>query len=72
MIEGIGYINLQGEEVVKPIYEEAPDFHKGFAAVRLNGKWGAIDSQGEIVEPIPSSDRKEFVRSEINTFIIRL
>ena len=51
MIEGIGYINLQGEEVVKPIYEEAPDFHKGFAAVRLNGKWGTIDSQGEIVEP---------------------
>ncbi|MBR3590218.1 MAG: WG repeat-containing protein [Alistipes sp.] len=35
---GIGYINLQGEEVVKPMYEEATDFHNGFAAVRLNGK----------------------------------
>lgn len=30
--EGIGYINQQGEEVVKPMYEEATDFYKGFAA----------------------------------------
>lgn len=49
--EGIGYINQQGEEVVKPMYEEATDFHNGYAAVRLNGKWGAIDQQGEVVEP---------------------
>ena len=49
--ECIGYINQHGEEVVKPMYEEATDFCKGFVAVRLNGKWGAIDRHGDVVEP---------------------
>lgn len=49
--EGIGYINKQGEEVVKPMYEEASDFYKGYATVRLNGKWGVIESHGDVVEP---------------------
>ena len=49
--KGIGFINMQGEEIVVPKYEEVTNFHKGFAAVRLNGKWGAINKQGEVVEP---------------------
>ena len=49
--KGIGFINIQGEEIVAPKYEEAANFHKGFAAVRLNGKWGAINKRGEVVVP---------------------
>lgn len=49
--KGIGFINIQGEEIVAPKYEEVTNFHKGFAAVRLNGKWGAINKRGEVVVP---------------------
>ncbi|MBR6631294.1 MAG: WG repeat-containing protein [Alistipes sp.] len=31
------------------MYEEATDFHNGFAAVRLNGKCGAVNQKGEPV-----------------------
>lgn len=50
--EGVGFVNKLGEEVVRPQYEEASDFYQGRAAVRLNGKWGAINKHGEIVVPI--------------------
>ena len=49
--KGIGFINKQGKEIIAPIYEEASDFYEGFAKVRLNGKWGKIDKQGDVVEP---------------------
>ena len=50
--KGVGFVNKQGEEIVAPQYEEASDFHEGRAAVRLNGKYGAIDKRGEIVVPL--------------------
>lgn len=50
--KGIGFVNKQGKEIVTPKYEEVSDFYQGRAAVRLNGKWGAIDKHGEIVVPI--------------------
>jgi hypothetical protein len=28
--------------VIEPIYDEARDFSEGFAAVRLNKKWGFV------------------------------
>jgi hypothetical protein len=45
-----GYINKQGIEVVKPIYDNVYDLHEGFAIVK-NNKWGYINKQG--IEVIP-------------------
>lgn len=49
-----GYINKKGETVIDFIYDRAWDFFDadGFAAVRLNGKEGLIDINGNIVMPI--------------------
>ena len=33
--------------LVKPQFEAVRDFHNGYAAARLNGKWGLIDKAGE-------------------------
>ncbi len=51
-------INLQGNVVVKnndnyievpSIYDEYRDFSEGLAAVKLNGKWGFINTQGMVI-----------------------
>lgn len=46
-----GYISVDGEIVIEPIYEQAYGFSDGMAAVKLNGKWGFINSEGIIVVP---------------------
>ena len=56
------YLNwrLSGEKIdlntpefkILPIYEEAGKFEDGFAKVKMNGKWGVINEDGEfIIEP---------------------
>ena len=48
----IGFINLNGEIVVKPVYEEVGYFNYGVCPVSINGFWGLINDQGkEIVPP---------------------
>ncbi len=48
----IGFVNKVGKEVIPPQYEDASPFADGFAAVKLNGKWGFIDTSGKwLVEP---------------------
>lgn len=37
------------ETVIAPVYSEAESFREGYAAVQLNGKWGAIDESGQLV-----------------------
>ena len=50
--KGIGFVSQKGKEIVKSKYSSARDFHNGFAAVCLNGKWGFVDEKGkEIVKP---------------------
>ena len=44
-----GYINTNGQEITKCIFDEACDFSEGLAAVKLNGKWGFIDVNGVFV-----------------------
>lgn len=43
-----GY-KLDDKWVISPIYEYGSDFKNGFAMVRLNGKFGFIDTSGNIV-----------------------
>lgn len=48
----IGFINLEGEFIVKPVYDEVEYFKEGVCPVSINGYWGLINDQGkEIVPP---------------------
>ena len=49
-----GFINKDGKEVVKPIYDEVDDdFFEGLARVEINDKWGFINKEGKkVVKPI--------------------
>ena len=50
--EGIhGFIDLQGREIVAPIYEDAKGFNNGYALVKKDGLWGAINKKGVVVMP---------------------
>ena len=47
-----GYIDANGNEMVKPMYEDATSFHcNKLAAVVLNGKVGFIDETGKEIIP---------------------
>lgn len=44
-----GYVDENKNIVIKPMYEEAYDFHEGLARVKVNGKYGYIDTKGNMV-----------------------
>ncbi|WP_175202898.1 WG repeat-containing protein, partial [Achromobacter ruhlandii] len=41
-----GYVDKQGQMVIKPAFQEAESFQNGLAAVRQEGLWGYIDKRG--------------------------
>ena len=41
-----GYINMQGETVIKPQFDEVRPFNSGYAWVKSSDKWGLIDKKG--------------------------
>lgn len=47
-----GFIDKQGEEVIKPVYEDAFPFEAGQARIKKDGKWGYIDSTGKLLIPM--------------------
>ncbi|XDD49668.1 WG repeat-containing protein [Leptospira sp. WS92.C1] len=48
-----GYVDISGNWIVPPLYEEALHFDQnGLASVRKDGKWGKVDLQNRIVVPI--------------------
>lgn len=51
-----GFINKEGKEVVIPKYENAKQFHNGFACVQKNDKWGFIDQTGKLIIPCKFDD----------------
>ena len=51
MGEKWGYINLKGEVVIPPQYDEAYLFSDGIACVMIDGKYGFINKIGETVIP---------------------
>ena len=44
-----GYINYEGEVVIKPQFDNAEPFSEGMAAVKIGNAWGYINHGGEIV-----------------------
>lgn len=46
-----GFENKEGQNIIEPIYDNATEFNKyGFAGVKQDGKWGAIDESGNIID----------------------
>ena len=58
-----GFVDSQGNVVVKHEYDEAKEQNKyGYAAVKLNGLWGAIDKGGKVVlEPLVNLDNNIYI-----------
>lgn len=74
-----GYVNLSGEYLINPKYEDAKSFNLGIAAIKDNDKWGYIDSEGnEIINKEYddafnfSSDGTAFVKNNNNLKVITL
>ncbi len=47
-----GYINTNGEYVIKPQFDKAFNFSCGYASVGKKGEWGYINEKGELVKVI--------------------
>ena len=46
-----GYVDKDGNVVVEYVYDDATEQNEyGYAAVKKDGKWGAINSRGEVVQ----------------------
>src|SRR5215813_10009334 len=46
------FIDLKGETVIKPAFDDAQNFSEGLAAVQVGRKWGYIDKTGKpVIEP---------------------
>lgn len=45
----VGVVNTKGEYVFEPQFDNFLGYKNGFAQIELNGKWGYIDSLGNIV-----------------------
>ena len=60
-----GYVTTRGFQKVMPIYDEAADFSKQGARVKLNGKYGVIDSEGKVQVPIKLDKLPSVITDEI-------
>ena len=50
--EKIGFIDTTGKMVVEPIYDDILTLRNGMVIVQLDGKWGFIDENGKMIDPI--------------------
>lgn len=47
-----GFLDAQGQLVIKPIFDDVGDYHFGAASAKKNGKWGYIDPTGNwLIQP---------------------
>ena len=44
-----GYMDMSGETVIKPKYDDVRDMKSNITAANLNGRWGYIDQSGKTV-----------------------
>lgn len=47
----VGFVDINNNSLTGFIYEDAEPFKDGLAAVKINGKWGYINAEGETVIP---------------------
>lgn len=58
-----GYINKSGKFVIEPKFDEAEDFSDGLAAVKMNDKWGFIDTLGNVKVDFKFSNKPNSFRN---------
>ena len=58
--EKYGFINSNGDMVIKPQFDDASCFSEGLAYVEKNGKYGYIDKTGKLVIPYKFDDANDF------------
>ncbi len=56
----VGFINNQGEWVIKPAFDKARSFSNGLAPVMKDKKWGYITEKGEVVIDYQFKDAELF------------
>ncbi len=62
----VGFINMEGEEVIPPIYDAIYPFEKGLAKVEKGGLFGMINEQGEVLlDPV-----YDYIGPNKNTLVI--
>lgn len=47
-----GFLDVYGNPVIRAVYDQVLGFYRGYAAVRNGTKYGAIDSQGNVIIPV--------------------
>ncbi|MBE5944450.1 MAG: WG repeat-containing protein [Lachnospiraceae bacterium] len=55
-----GFVNLEGEIVIEPEYDDARSFRKELAAVKIDGMWGYIDYEQNLVIDNIYTDARDF------------
>ncbi|HRX43343.1 MAG TPA: WG repeat-containing protein, partial [Clostridia bacterium] len=65
----IGDPNGETKFRIEPIFDEARGFYHGLAAVKLGGKWGFIDENGDIVVGIQYDDVSDFDGTTAGVFL---
>ena len=55
-----GFVNQQGEWVIKPKFSEVKPFKEGLSCVRKKNKWGYINTKGKTVISFVYSDARSF------------
>ena len=48
-----GFINLEGKEVIPPIFDYANHFYSEYTTVLYEGQWQVIDTKGETITKLP-------------------
>jgi hypothetical protein len=56
----IGFIKKDGSWAIEPQYDAASNFQNGFAPVRVNKSWGAIDKSGKLIIETIYNNLEEF------------
>ena len=47
--DSYGYIDVSGNYIINPFYEDAKPFTEGLAAVKKGDKWGFVNKKGKMV-----------------------
>lgn len=55
-----GFVDINGQMVIEPVYEEAKPFSNGLAPVLYGGSWGYIDQKGIMAIPADFTDAESF------------
>lgn len=55
-----GFVDTNGEVVIKPQFDDVREFSDGMAAVKLNNKWGYINKNGKMVIDCKYENALEF------------